>query len=151
MSIWETVAAPIIAIINKVVPDKAAAAAATATLQQMQLQGGLADELAQLQAITVNQSDINKVEAANPSLFVAGPRPAIMWVCAGALLLNYWPRAIAGVTMWVIQCYHTKTLAPYPDLGMADLLGLTGPLLGLGAMRSFDKFKGTDTKAVGNK
>ncbi len=68
--------------------------------------------------------------------------PAIGWICAGALALNYWPRAIAGVTLWVIQCVHTGTLAPYPDLGIADLIGLTASLLGMSTLRSVEIQKG---------
>lgn len=136
MSIWDTVAAPIIAIINKVVPDKAAAAAAVASLNQMQLQGQLADELAQLQAVTVNQSDINKVEAASTSLFVAGWRPMIGWVCGLAFAFQFllkplieWAATLAG---------HPLTL-----LGLDAMLPqLTYAMLGLGAYRTVEKFKG---------
>jgi len=136
MSIWDTVAAPIIAIINKVVPDKTAAAAATAALQQMQMKGELDDELMQLQAITTNQSDINKVEASSTSLFVAGWRPAIGWVCATAFAFQFllkplaeWCATLAG---------HPVTL---PGLD-SSLPQLTYALLGLGAYRTVEKFKG---------
>lgn len=143
MSIWDTVAAPIIAIINKVIPDKTAAAAAVSQLNQMQLQGQLQDELAQLQAVTAAQSDVDKVEAANPSIFVAGPRPAIMWVCALALASQYILRP-------VIQWGFTIAHQPLPALpGIDDnLWQLMFGMLGLGAMRSFDKVKGVDTKGV---
>lgn len=145
MSIWDTVAAPIIAIINKVVPDKAAAAAAVSTLNQMQLQGQLADEMAQLVAVTSAQSDINKIEAASPSLFVAGGRPSVIWVCVAALAYQYLVRPLA--TGLALVCGHP---IPAPGLpGLDDnLYQLLWALLGLGAMRSFDKLKGIDTKGV---
>jgi Holin of 3TMs, for gene-transfer release len=144
MSIWDTIAAPIIAIINKVVPDKAAAAQAVATLNQMTLQGQLQDEYAQLQAITVNQTDVNKVEAANPSLFVAGGRPAIIWICAGALFCQYILRPL--VTAGFIIAGKPLTV-PLP--GLDDTLWqLMFGMLGLGAMRSYDKVKGVDTKGI---
>lgn len=133
MSIWDTVAAPIIAIINKVVPDKAAAAAAVAQLNQMQLQGQLADELAQLQSVTTNQSDIDKVEASNSSLFVAGWRPAIGWVCASAYAFQFlirpllqWGSAFAG---------HPIQLPGLDDA----LTQLTYGMLGMGALRTVEK------------
>jgi hypothetical protein len=136
MGIWDTVAAPIIAIINKVVPDKAAAAAAVAQLQQMQLQGQLNDELLQLQAVTTSQSDINKVEAASTSLFVAGWRPMIGWVCGVAFAFQFllkplveWGATLAG---------HPVTL---PGLD-ANLPQLTYALLGMGTLRTVEKFKG---------
>jgi hypothetical protein len=139
--IWESIASPIIAIINKIVPDKAAAAAAISTLQQMQMQGQLQDELAQLQAVTVNQSDINKVEAANSSVFVAGWRPAIGWVCAVALASQYILRPLIA---WGFSCLHQ----PIPSLpGIDDnLWQLMFGMLGMGALRSFDKVKGVATK-----
>jgi hypothetical protein len=37
-------------------------------------------------------------------------------------------------------------LPPYPDMGLTDILGLLGALLGIGGMRSFDKWAGKDTK-----
>ena len=136
MSIWDTIAGPIIAIINKVVPDKAAAAAAVAQLQQMQMQGQLNDEFQQLKAITSDQSDINKIEAGSTSLFVAGWRPAIGWVCATAFAFQFllkplfeWAATLAG---------HPVTL---PGLD-ATLPQLTYALLGLGAYRTVEKFKG---------
>ena len=137
MSIWETVAAPIIAIVNKLIPDKAAAAAATAQLQQLAMQGQLADELAQLQAVTVNQSDINKVEAANQSLFVAGWRPAIGWVCALALTFQYIARPII---QWGFAIAH-QTLPALPGID-DNLWQLMLGMLGLGSLRTFEKLKG---------
>lgn len=137
MSIWDTVAAPIIAIINKVVPDKAAAAAAVAALNQMQLQGQLNDELAQIQAITVNQSDINKVEAASPSLFVAGWRPFIGWTCGAALCIDF---LFGPMATWIAGlCGHPLT---FPQLDMNTLMPLVTGMLGMGTLRTFEKIKG---------
>lgn len=145
---WQSVIDKVGDIISKVVPDRAAAAAATAQLQQMTAAGALQEELTQLQAITSAQSDINKVEAANPSLFVAGPRPAVMWICAGALGYQYLIRPL-----WMGFALVSGHPVPSPGLpGIDDnLYQLLWALLGLGAMRSFDKFKGIDTKAVGLK
>lgn len=138
MSIWDTVAAPIIAIINKVVPDKAAAAAAVATLQTMQMQGQLQDEMLQLQSVTTAQSDIDKVEAGSTSTFVSGWRPMIGWVCASAFGFEF---IIRPVLQWgFIMAGHT--LPPLP--GIDDTLTqLTYAMLGMGALRSYDKMKGT--------
>lgn len=144
MSIWDTIASPIISIINKLIPDKAAAAAAISQLQQLQLQGQLNDELAQLQAVTVNQSDINKVEAASPSLFVAGGRPAIIWICAGALFCQYILRPLVQAGFIIAGKPLTVPLPGLDDTLWQLMFGM----LGLGAMRSYDKVKGVDTKAV---
>src|ERR1700692_816845 len=85
---WQSVIDTVGGIISKVVPDRAAAAAATAQLQTMALSGQLQEDLIQMQAVTSAQSDINKGEPATPSLFVAGGRPAVIWICAAALALN---------------------------------------------------------------
>jgi Holin of 3TMs, for gene-transfer release len=141
MSIWDTIAAPIIAIINKVVPDKTAAAQAIATLNQLQLQGALQEELAQLQAVTVNQSDINKAEATNASVFVSGWRPMIGWVCGAALASQYIGRPLL---QWGFAMAHQ----PLPALpGIDDnLWQLMFGMLGLGGLRTFEKVKGVAAK-----
>jgi hypothetical protein len=138
MSIWDTVAAPIIAIINKVVPDKAAAAAAVAQLQQLQLQGSLQEELLQLQSVTSAQSDVDKVEAASTSMFVAGWRPYVGWVCGTGLAISCiiaplftWLSALAG---------HPVT---FPHLDDPLLQGTLAGMLGLGHItRTVEKIQG---------
>ena len=50
------------------------------------------------------QIDINKIEAAHPSLFVAGWRPGLGWVATIAFGLLYIPKAIVMTTIWTIQC-----------------------------------------------
>ena len=134
MSIWDTVAAPIIAIINKVIPDKAVAAAAVATLQQMQLQGQLQDEFTQLQSVTTAQSEVDKVEAASTSTFVAGWRPAIGWVCAAAFAFQF---ILRPVIQWsFIMAGHTLPTLPGID---DSLTQLTYGMLGMGALRTIEK------------
>jgi hypothetical protein len=143
MSIFDTILTPIIAIINKVIPDKAAAAAAVSQLQQMQTQGSLQEELLQIQSITSAQSDIDKVEAGNPSLLVAGWRPLIGWVCAAALASQY---VLRPLVQWICLLVHY----PVPPLpGIDDnLWQLMFGMLGMGALRSYDKIKGVATIAV---
>lgn len=142
---WQSVIDTVGGIISKVVPDRAAAAAANAQLQTMALSGQLQEELIQLQAITSAQSDINKTEAASPSVFVAGPRPAAMWVCVLALAYQY-----LLSPLWTGIALIAGHPIPAPGLPGLDnnLYQLLWALLGLGAMRSYDKIKGTDTKAV---
>lgn len=131
--IWDTIVAPVLAIIQKVIPDKAAAAAATAQLQQMAAQGQLEEELAALQSVTTSQSDVDKVEAASSSLFVAGWRPAIGWVCGLAFGFQFllrpllqWGMALAG---------HPVVLPGLDD----SLTQLTYGMLGMGALRTIEK------------
>lgn len=143
MALWDIVLGPIISIINKIIPDKAAAAAAIAQLQQLEAQGALEAEKTQLASITSAQSDVDKVEAANSSMFVAGWRPAIGWVCGAALAFQYVARPLI---QWGFSMAHQ----PVPVLpGIDDNLWqlMTG-MLGMGALRSYDKVKGTATTGV---
>ena len=134
MSIWTDVASPIISIINKVVPDKAAAAAAVAQLNQMQLQGQLQDELLQLQAVTTNQSDIDKEEAAQPGMHF---RDGAGWVCVAAFALMAlktpieWVGTISGHPI-VLPSVDTSTTTP-----------MLFALLGLGGMHTYQQVKGS--------
>jgi hypothetical protein len=138
MSIWDTIAAPLIAIVNKVVPDKAAAAAAAAQLQSMLTAGQLQEELAQLQSVTTAQTDINKVEAASTSWWVAGWRPYIGWICGTGLAMS----AIIGpIFTWVTTLLGHPTPFPIPNdpLLQSTLAGM----LGMGHItRTIEKIKG---------
>jgi hypothetical protein len=132
MAIWDIIVGPILKIIDKVVPDRAAADAAKAQLQVMVAQGQLTEELEQLKAVTTAQSDINKVEAASTNWFVAGGRPAIMWICGLALFSDF-----------LIRPYMTAfTHIAIPVLDMNELMPLLFGMLGLGTMRTWEKVKG---------
>lgn len=117
-------------VLNKFIPDPAAKAQAEADLR------------ASLQAWDKSQTDVNAVEAANPNLFVSGWRPSIGWTCSITLALYYIPLAVISNALWVWSCLETKTLVPHPDMGMQDMMGLLGSILGLGGMRSWEKYKG---------
>ena len=96
---------------------------------------------AELQAQLINldtlQAQTNLEQAKHDSIFVAGARPAIMWICAFALAWQYIlaPMASWGLAIW----YPIVTL---PELGTEELTGLIMALLGLGAARSYEKSKG---------
>lgn len=132
MSIWDSVAAPIIAIINKVVPDKAAAAAAVATLNQLQMQGQLQDEFTQLQAVTVNQSDIDKAEAAQPGMHF---RDGAGWVCVASFAIL----ALKSPIEWVCALIgHPLTL---PSVDTSTTIPMLFGLLGLGGLHTYQQVK----------
>jgi hypothetical protein len=83
---------------------------------------------------SLGQMEINKQEAAHKSLFVAGWRPAVGWSCVLALIYNYF---ISPTIEWVVKIKALDVVRPELDLG--DLLVILGGLLGLGAMRSYEK------------
>ena len=142
MSIWDTVAAPIIAIINKVVPDKAAAAAAVAQLQELQLKGALDEEMLQLQSVTSAQSDVDKVEAASASWWVAGWRPYVGWVCGTGLAISC---IIAPLFTWISTLVGHPT--QFPALNDRLLQSTLAGMLGLGHItRTVEKIQGVSGK-----
>jgi Holin of 3TMs, for gene-transfer release len=142
---WVPVVGPVLdffgKIVDRAIPDKDLAAKLKAQAQASIDAQSAAELQANLQ-LSLAQTDINKVEAANPKLFVSGWRPAIGWSCAVALFCYYVPYTIAATVLWVIQVYHTGSLVPRPDLGVADLLGLVGTMLGTATLRTAEKFKG---------
>jgi hypothetical protein len=94
------------------------------------------------------QVEVNKIEAASPSVFVSGWRPAVGWV--GVLGLAY---QFLGYPLmqwlWAFgQGYDIipKGLNPPPDLDVEQLMTLLAGLLGFGGMRSFEKHKGVASK-----
>lgn len=85
------------------------------------------------------QTEVNKVEAASASWFVAGWRPAIGWV--GALALFY------QFILYPLLCWIPGVTTP-PVPNSEALYPLIMGMLGIGTLRSFDKMKGTDTKSI---
>lgn len=142
---------PIKDVIDHIIPDKTAAAQAKAALDSATLNGQLAEQLTKLQAVTTNQTDVDKVEAGSASVFVAGWRPAVGWICAAGLGMQFivGPLATYGASL------AGKAIA-FPSLDMGTLLTMLGGLLGLGAMHSYDKVQGvaetfTGAPSPGNK
>jgi hypothetical protein len=119
-------------IIEKVLPNPEAKAAAQLKLLEMSQQGELAALAAEVQ-LAKNQTDINLEEAKSSSLFKGGWRPAIGWVGAFALLYQYIGRPLLT---WY-STHHNFTPPPALDLG--DLLTIVGGMLGLGTLRTFER------------
>ena len=89
------------------------------------------------------QTEINKVEAASSNLFVSGWRPYIGWTC-GAALSYIW--IIRDFIVWGIAAGHLNI--PTPPLVMGDqVLELTLGMLGMGALRSWDKYNASKNGA----
>lgn len=88
------------------------------------------------------QVELNKIEAAHPSMFVAGWRPAVGWVCVLSLLAYYPPRFIVATWLWVDKVAIDGVWVAPPDVGVTDILGLLAALLGMAGLRSYDKVKG---------
>ena len=95
------------------------------------------------------QRDIDKTEAANPSVFVAGWRPAVGWLCVVTLFYQ-WVAApfLTWSANWAAIAWGW-TIPQLPHLDSADTQTLLYALLGIGGLRTVDKITGNDTVAVG--
>ena len=78
------------------------------------------------------QSEINKMEAQHRSVFVAGWRPFIGWICGLALAYNF---IIRDVIAWV-----SPDVMP-PAIQMDQLITILLGMLGFGGLRTFEKIK----------
>ncbi len=83
------------------------------------------------------QAVANIEGAKHRSVFVAGWRPAIGWVAALGLGYQFLVLPFAGL----INAY-LKLPAELPQLQAEQLMTLVLSLLGLGGMRTFEKYKG---------
>ena len=77
------------------------------------------------------QAEINKVEAQHRTIFVAGWRPFIGWVCGFALAYNF---VLRDMLIWFIGPEQVP-----PALQMEHLMTVLVGMLGLGGMRTFEK------------
>ena len=120
-------------VIDRVWPDPAQQAAAKLELFKLQQSG----ELAQI----AGQMEINKVEAANPSVFVSGWRPAIGWICGAGFAVQF---VVGPLAEWGSALYGHPVKFPPMDTGtmMPLLLGM----LGLGGLRTAEKIQGVASK-----
>ena len=103
-------------------------AAAQLELLKLEQDGELKNILGQL--------EVNAREAAHPSMFVAGWRPAVGWICA--LGLGY-QTILHNLIGWLSHIYGW-TPPPAPDTD--TLLYILGAMLGIGALRTYEKKSG---------
>lgn len=124
---------PILSLIDRVLPDKAANDAAKAALLQAQVSGELQESLAQIQVNAKEAEAAQGAKNAFVQFFVAGWRPAIGWLCGLGLLWEYFLSPLLG---------FLAPHRPVPQIPSEDLNTLLFALLGMGAMRTVDKIKG---------
>ena len=91
----------------------------------------------QMISLDLAQAQANVEQAKHPSVFVSGSRPAIMWICAFGL---GWQFVFQPVFVWAIAVSGADVAIPI--IPTEGLMTLTLSLLGLGGMRSAEKYKG---------
>jgi hypothetical protein len=118
-------------------PEKKAEAAQA--IVTAQLNGAFKEEEYQFQ-LMLEQIKTNQVEAASTNWFVAGWRPYIGWVCGTGLAYQFLLMPIGnGIAA------SFGHIGIFLTLNTDTLLSCLSGLLGLGAMRSFEKFKGVES------
>ena len=98
---------------------------------------------ANLAKVNLAQAQANIEQAKHPSIFVAGARPAIMWICAFAL---GWQFILAPILSWIIVTWYPMVTLPMLETG--ELTSLVLALLGLGGMRTAEKWRGVARNSI---
>ena len=87
------------------------------------------------------QSRINEVEAANANVFVSGWRPFIGWICGFGLGTKF---IFIPIGVWVCSLLDITPIVPVIETG--ELMTLILGMLGLGGLRTFEKFTGSNKR-----
>ena len=111
-------------VLKRIIPDPAKA-------QEVEL-----ELIKQLNTLDVQQIEVNKTEAQHASIFVAGWRPFIGWVCGIALAMRFLILPTLAVILPLFGVVITL-----PEIAMSELMGILGGILGLGGLRTFEKVK----------
>jgi len=126
MSVLNALIGPVAGLLDKFIPDAGEKMAIAHELSTM------AEKHAQ--ELAKGQLEVNKVEAASKSLFVAGWRPFIGWVCGLGFLSNFIliPMANFGLAL-------AKIAVVVPMIDTAQMMPVLLGMLGLGGMRTVEK------------
>lgn len=122
--------------ISRIWPDPIKQAEEERKLLEMSQKGDLAEMQGHIQLL-LGQMEINKIEAASKSIFVAGWRPFTGWVCATALAYV----AIAEPLMRFIAKMNGYD-GDFPVIDTTLTMQVLIGMLGLGVMRTNEKQKG---------
>lgn len=96
------------------------------------------------QATDLAQMEVNKTEAQNQNLFVAGWRPAVGWVGAAAMAYQFlaYPLLVWSWTWMQAEQIVPQEVKPPPMLDTEALWVILSGMLGIAGMRSFEKTRG---------
>lgn len=132
------------------------------TSDEERLQAGLQSQTLETGLLS-GQQKINEKSAGHKSVFVAGARPALLWVCAAGFAYQYILHPLCCWIFSLLQAfqkipYHTVVvidgvskaipITPPPALDLDQLLSLALGMLGLGGMRMYEGIKGVKTNSI---
>ncbi len=121
---------PILDGVLRLIPDKGERARAKEMFEGQMLNA--------MTSLVQGQLDINKTEAKHGSVFVAGWRPAIGWVCGVALAWNF---VIQPLMLWGAWIFPeiAPDISTAPKLDTDELMTVLLGMLGLGGLRTYEK------------
>lgn len=117
-------------ILDKIFPNAEDAAKAKLELLKLEQEGAF------------RQLEINKTEAANSSIFVAGWRPFLGWVCGIIFAYNF---LLQPLLLFVFAASN-HPIVNLPKLDSGEVMTVLLGMLGLGGLRTVEKVKGVNTK-----
>lgn len=118
----------------KLSPDVKAQLDAQLTAENIDLQK---TEIAAQLASVQGQLDVDRAEAQSTSMFIAGWRPAVGWVCVLALC---WAYVLQPFVEFSLTALRVKLPQALPHLDTGTLIsGLLIPLLGVAVLRTVEK------------
>lgn len=119
---------PVIDKITGLIPDPGARAEAQEAIEK--------ELVTAANAALQGQLEINKVEAAHKSIFVAGWRPFIGWVCGFGVA---WAFVLGPIAAAVVASIGADVVLP--EIATDNLMELVLGMLGLAGLRTFEKVK----------
>ena len=132
---WTLLIEPISDLLDKIIPDPDARAKAKLELLKSEREFDLR-ELELALGLDEAQTEVNRNEATHRSLFVAGWRPFIGWVCGIAFAYHY---ILQPFLVFALAAQGKSINLPY--FSMEALLTVLLGMLGLGGMRTFEKIR----------
>ena len=88
-------------------------------------------------SVMLAQTEINAAEAQHKSIFVAGWRPFIVWVCGVGIA---WSMVVQPVAQWAMIAWGDGT--ELPTIDTSYLMELVTAMLGMSGLRTFEKMRG---------
>jgi hypothetical protein len=121
---------PILDGVLRLIPDKNARAQAKEAFEGQMLTA--------MTSLVQGQLEINKQEASHASIFVAGWRPAIGWICGIALGWNF---VLQPLLLWGAWAFPeiAPDISTAPKLDTDELMTVLLGMLGLGGLRTYEK------------
>ncbi len=133
---------PILDGVLRLIPDKGERARAKEMFEGQMLTA--------MTSLVQGQLEINKMEAQHSSIFVAGWRPAIGWVCGVALAWNFVVQPLLLWGAWIFP-EIAPDISSAPKLDTDELMTVLLGMLGLGGLRTYEKRLGVSRETIKSK